>query len=377
MTKFTKWLALLAIIFFRMGVVEAQSKKGTFRDTVDNAFDISKWLLELHGLVPIISPITEPAVGYGAVVAGVYFISKKEEEGKGFQMPDMVGLGGGYTENGTWFAGGGYFGFWKNNTIRYRGILGYGDVNLQFYGNGNDFLEDNPISFNLKAFFTLQQMVFRIGKSNFWLGGNYVLSKTTVTLFEDSDIEWLDPYEFDLINSEVTLLTQYENYNNILSPSKGVNIELNLRSYFEFLGSDQNSQKLTFSSIGYVPVMKHWVSGFRFESNLASQSTPFFMLPYINLRGVPAMRYQGEFTALAETEQYVRVYKRWGLVGFAGYGGTIADVENWDGGDNAWNAGGGFRYMLARQLGLQMGMDVGFGPDSWAFYIIFGSAWLR
>lgn len=130
------------------------------------------------------------------------------------------------------------------------------------------------------------------------------------------------------VNSGVTLLTQYENFNNILSPSKGVNIELNLRSYFKFLGSDANSQKLTFSSIGYVPVMDRWVSGFSLESNFASQITPFFMLPYLNLRGVPAMRFQGEFTLLAETEQYVRVYKRW-------------------------------------------------GPDSWAFYIVFGSAWLR
>jgi hypothetical protein len=377
MTNFTKLIALITILISCMGSIEAQSRKGIFRDTVDNAFDISKWLLDLHGLVPVISPITEPAVGYGAVLAGVYFISKEEDAGKGFQMPDMVGLGGGLTANGTWFAGGGYFGFWKNNTIRYRGVMAYGDVNLQYYGKGNDFLKENPISFNIKALAMLQQAVFRIGKSNFWLGGNYVFSKTTVTLFEDSDIEWLDPYELDLINSGVTLLTQYENFNNILAPSKGVNIELNLRSYFEFLGSDENSQKLTFSTIGYVPVMERWVSGFRLESNLASQSTPFFMLPYINLRGVPAMRYQGEFTLLAETEQYVRVYKRWGLVGFAGFGGTIADVENWDGGDNVWNAGGGFRYLLARKLGLQMGMDVGAGPDSWAFYIIFGSAWLR
>ena len=44
---------------------------------------------------------------------------------------------------------------------------------------------------------------------------------------------------------------------------------------------------------------------------------------------------------------------------------------------STWLAGGGFRYLLARQLGLQMGMDVGWRPDSWAFYNIFGSAWLR
>lgn len=375
--KFIKWLVLFVILAANINTLDAQAKKGTFRDTVDNAIDLSKFLLELHGFLPIISPITEPAVGYGAAAVGVYFLPKKPKEGVGFQMPDIAGAGGGYTQNGTWFAGGGYLGFWKNNSIWYRGVLGYGDINLNYYGQGGDFLAENPISFNLTSSFLLQQILFRIGQSNFMIGGNYVFSKTKVTLFEDDDIDWLDPQEFDLVNSGVTLLTQFETFNNILSPSKGVNVQLFLRSYYEFLGSDTHSQRITLSSVGYLPLKKRWVSGFRFESMLASESTPFFMLPYINLRGVPAMRYQGEMTLLAETEQYVRAYKRWGLVGFAGYGRSIADLDNWDGGNNVWNAGGGFRYLLARQLGLQMGIDVGFGPEDYGIYIIFGSAWLR
>jgi hypothetical protein len=375
--KFIKWAVLITVLLTSIDTLEAQSKKGTFRDSIDNAFDISKFLLELHGFLPIISPITEPAVGYGAVGAAVFFIPKKEPQGKGFQMPDIVGLAGGLTQNGTWLAGGGYFGFWKNNSIRYRGVLGYADIHLKYYGTGNGFLAENPASFSLKTYVILQQFMFRIARSNFWLGGSYVFSKTKVTLFEENDISWLDPFDFDLINSGVTLLTQYETYNNILSPSKGVNIELNLRSYFEFLGSDKSSQKLTFSAIVFHPVMDRWVAGIRLESMLATESTPFFLKPYIYLRGVPAMRYQGNFTVLAETEQYVRVYKRWGLVGFAGYGRNIPDLESWDGGNHVWNAGGGFRYLLARQLGLQMGMDVGKGPEDWAFYIVLGTAWLR
>jgi len=63
--KFIKWAVLIAILLTSIDTLEAQSKKGTFRDSIDNAFDISKFLLELHGFLPIISPITEPAVGYG------------------------------------------------------------------------------------------------------------------------------------------------------------------------------------------------------------------------------------------------------------------------------------------------------------------------
>lgn len=94
--KFIKWAVLIAVLLTSYDKAEAQTKKGTFRDTIDNAFDISKFLLELNGFLPIISPITEPAVGYGTIGVGVYFISKEEQQGQGFQMPDNVGGGGGF-----------------------------------------------------------------------------------------------------------------------------------------------------------------------------------------------------------------------------------------------------------------------------------------
>lgn len=258
MLKFIKWAVLIAVFFTSIDTLEAQSKKGTFRDTTDNAIDLSKFLLELHGFLPIISPITEPAVGYEAAAVGVYFIPKKPEKGVGFQMPDIADAGGGYTQNGTWFAGGGYLGFWKKNSIWYRGILGYGDINLNYYGNGGDFLSVNLISFNLISSFLLQQVLFRIGQSKFMIGGNYVFSKTKVTLFEESDISWLDPYEFDPVNSGVTLLTKFESFNNILSPGKGVNVRLYLRSYYKLLGSDKHSQRLTLSMVGSGRLRRVW-----------------------------------------------------------------------------------------------------------------------
>jgi hypothetical protein len=348
-----------------------------FRDSLDNAFDISRWLLDIHGFIPLLSPITEPAVGYGLVGAGVYFIPQKKSISPGFKMPDIVGLGGGFTQNGTWFVGAGYMGFWKDNSIRYRGALGYANVRLKYYGRNDGFLSSSPASFRLESFFILQQVQFRIPKSKFFLGCNYLFNKTTIHFFEEVDIPGIDPRDRDLINSGITLMGEYDSFNNILSPSRGVRIQLSYRTYLELLGSDRNSKRLGFFTLAFIPVMKRWVAGLRLESKLASGRTPFYMLPYIHLRGVPAMRYQGELTALAETEQYFNVYKRWGLVVFGGYGRTVNDLGGSVKGSNAWNAGGGFRYLVARQLGLQMGMDVARGPENWAFYIVFGSSWLR
>ena len=132
-------------------------------------------------------------------------------------MPDIVGAGVGYTENETWFAGGGYIGFWKDDKIRYRGILGYGDINLKYYGKGGDFLANNPASFSIESSFLLQQAVFRIKNSNFMLGGRYIFAKTKVAAFEESKLPEVNPLDFDLINSGLGIIGEYESFNNVLS----------------------------------------------------------------------------------------------------------------------------------------------------------------
>jgi hypothetical protein len=69
------------------------------------------------------------------------------------------------------------------------------------------------------------------------------------------------------------------------------------------------------------------------------------------------------------------VAKRWWLVAFAGEGwtdaGSIRALE-----DQSVHAGGfGFRYLIARILGIQAGIDVARGPEKTAIYFVFGSSW--
>ena len=66
----------------------------------------------------------------------------------------------------------------------------------------------------------LQQALFRINQSNFLIGFNYIFSKTTVTAFEDSKLPQVDELDFKMTNSGLSLIGEYETFNNILSPSK-------------------------------------------------------------------------------------------------------------------------------------------------------------
>ncbi len=356
----------------------AQKREKPLTDTLDNAFDLSHYLYNLHGFLPVISPITEPAVGYGAAVAGVFFIPKKKSNDLKFQMPDIVGVAGGLTANGTWFAGAGYIGFWKKDHVRYRGILGYGDINLKYYGTGDGFLSKNPAEFSISSYFLLQQALFRLGDSRFMLGGKYHFGKSTITFFEDSEVPGINPFDFDMVNSGIGLITEYENYNNFLSPTKGLRVNLTYDQYLEILGSDSDFGRFTLFTHFYQPVISNkWIAGFRIESQLATGDSPFYMIPFLNLRGVPVMRYQGEFTALVETEQEIMFKRRWSVVGFGGYGRAFKTLDEMSEGSSAWNAGAGFRYLIARLLGLKMGIDVARGPEDFAFYVVVGSSWMK
>jgi hypothetical protein len=353
-------------------------RKKPFLDSYDSAFDISYYMYNLHGFLPILSPITEPAVGIGAALAGVFFIPKRNRDTTHFQMPDVTGAAGGYTKNKTWFIGAGYLGFWKNDHIRYRGVFGYANVNLKFYGDGDGFLSEHPINFNIVPYIFLQQLTFRIKNSNFFIGGNYLFNYINVSLINEDDYEWFDPKDFEFTNSSFGIIAEYENFDNLFSPSKGWRIHADYEQSLEVIGSDRNFGILNFFTIWYFPINRFWNSGFRTEVNVATGDPPFYFLPFLVMRGVPVLRYQGKETLLAVFEEEFKLKYRWSVLGFGGYGRTF-NKNNEDNivGANAWNAGAGFRYLIARRLGLKMGLDVGFSKDSWTIYIIFGNAWLK
>jgi hypothetical protein len=71
----------------------------------------------------------------------------------------------------------------------------------------------------------------------------------------------------------------------------------------------------------------------------ARGDVPFYQLPYIELRGIPALRYQGDETAVIEAELRWNATPRWAIVAFAGTGHAEESASAW---------GAGFRYLVAR-----------------------------
>ena len=89
------------------------------------------------------------------------------------------------------------------------------------------------------------------------------------------------------------------------------------------------------------------------------------------------MRYQGEEMAQAEGEVRWQFWKRFSAVGFAGVGSAWTELEEFEKSNTVVAGGGGFRYELARRYGIHVGLDIAYGPDGLAYYVQWGSAWMR
>ena len=112
----------------------------------------------------------------------------------------------------------------------------------------------------------------------------------------------------------------------------------------EVLGSQRDWGSLNFYTHMYFPVNEKWIPSFRIEATTVTGKPPFYAYPYVSLRGIPALRYQGNSVLTTETEQLYNISSKWGLVGFTGIGATYDSIEVGKAKEIVWNAGAGARF---------------------------------
>ena len=122
------------------------TRKPLFRSAEDGWFDVSSFLDQRFGFLPVAMLITEPAVGYGAGAALAFLDKPLVGADAGFGRPNISAVGGVYTENDTWAAVVGDMRYWLDDRLQTTAGLIYASVNLDFYGiDENRALERNPL----------------------------------------------------------------------------------------------------------------------------------------------------------------------------------------------------------------------------------------
>lgn len=354
-----------------------------FKDPEDGQLDLSNWLLEKGGgFLPVPILITEPALEGGLGAALTFFHKAKgepqvpENDDGVARLPPSVSFGaGGYTGNDSWFLGGGHFASWKQDRIRYIGAAGLASINLEF------FIADTPFKYNIDGVFLLQDIQFRVKETPLFLGAKYTLFRVDAT-FEDPENPGLaelpppgiEPESATGRDAGLGLVAHYDSRDNLFAPTKGREGYFILTFFNEAVGGTFNYEKVEAKLFSYHPLGQKFILGVRLDAEVVNDGAPFYGLPYVDLRGVPLGRYQDEFAGVAELEGLWNIVGRWTLVGFGGAGFVDGDLPT-STGETILAGGVGFRYLMARRLGLKTGIDLAWSEDTFAFYIAIGTGW--
>ncbi|WP_373998061.1 BamA/TamA family outer membrane protein [Bdellovibrio bacteriovorus] len=362
---------IMVIVLLFASSVKAEN---IFIDPQDGYLDASRWLFEHSGFLPVPIVITEPAVGFGLGVALVFMDKSHDKPREGhFAPPTVKGLGGFGTENGSRGAFGFYIKNWDEDRWRYMGAVAGVGMNLDFYGAAGFPGKNQKFAYDLDGFFIVQDIRRRLGESNFFAGLRYIYSDLKTELENAGPL--LSGLENENKNGGLSVLLIYDSRDNTMSPLSGAQVTLNYNSYSESLGGDLNYQIGSLDAQYFWKWSELWGGAFRLLGKWSTGGVPFYAKPFIDVRGIAKQRYQGDYALSSELEFRYHLHPRWQVSVFGGGGKAVTDTSYLDGSETAGTYGAGFRYLIARLVGFQMGLDIAQGPEETVFYIQAGSAW--
>ena len=253
-------ISLLIITLIYTSPVYAKSFWDRFKDPKDGKFDVSGWSEEEEaitgGFLPIPVIVSEPAIGGLALGAGLLYIreesSIKNTDGRNGKPgsetrklpPVITGIAGAYSLNDSWLIGFGHRDNWLNDSFRYSGGVGYGSLNLDFYGLGTTGPPgDSSISFNMESFFFSQDLKYRLFKSDFFLGARYLFLNTHSEFDISGIIPGIPPKQLDSKDSGLGPILQYDTRDNIFTPTRGSKVDMSAMFHTPTFGGDLTYQR--------------------------------------------------------------------------------------------------------------------------------------
>ena len=225
---------------------------------------------------------------------------------------------------------------------------GSGKANLDFYGAGLGLPELNgAYRFSLQFTGAITQANWTLAPRSPWaVGLRYVDANV--------DPEPREPAVLPGVAERVTVsaptaILEYDSRNNVFTPTRGIYSETSYLVSRSALGSSVDFDRFQQVLLAWKAMPHDITLGVHADYAWSSRDTPFFLRPYIQLRGVPAVRCATRLARSAATTD----------------------------GQSVASGGIGFRYELARKFGLHAGLDLAHSTGTTAVYIQIGNAWFR
>jgi outer membrane protein assembly factor BamA len=334
-------------------------------------------------LLPLPIFVTEPAIGEGLGASLIYFhreaktarpkATTAREVGKTGKRskppPTATGVFGFYTNNDSAAAGIGHSNTFQDDNYRLLAAGAEARINSQLY------IADQGFDFRLEGSLLYSQVKRRLGREGAFVGLSLSWLDAETRFFSGQPaIDDLDLLGSGFRDAGLALSLLYDTRDNTILPASGFLVDLTGWRYGE-AGGDFDYDKGSLRALYFSPFLEKYVLGLRLDASTASGDVPFYAAPYVSLRGIPALRYQGKIAGAVEIEARRRLGDRWSASVFSGAGFVDTGFAFGDTDDDIHAVGIGMRYLAFREQDAWVGVDIARGPEDTAWYIQMGSSW--
>lgn len=309
--------------------------------------------------IPFSNPTLDSGLGLGL---GYIF---KPDPGDKLSPPSIVGLGGLYTQNGSWGAGAlGSFHL-RGDKYRLAGLAAYGDVTYKFFGIG-EAAGDRGLYVDLcqKMDFILLQGLQRVRPHTYaGLRLQYLGSEFGVTApgTHVPDGITVPSPGFTATSVALGLRVQFDTRDNSFSARRGTYADLGLDFYDDLWGSDYSYQVYELALNRYFTLSPTEVLAVRGYGRFTSGDVPFWGLccfgMHSDLRGYTSGQYRDRHMVDVQVEYRRHLTGRLGAVAFAGVGAVAPSVGSFNVDSALTSWGVGLRYRITPQTPLNYSID--------------------
>ena len=321
-------------------------------------------------------PISNPTIGTGLGLGSMFLYPADKKS-----PISSTTLGGFYTSNESWGAGVAQKTFLYEDRLRLNGLLGYGNINLDFYGIGSN-AGDRGISVPIteKGFFFMPEALTRIvGRLYGGLRYRYLEMETVFDLnnLTHNQID-APPITGTVKSSAAGLVVNYDSRDNSFNPYGGTFLDVNAIFAAQALGSDFDYQIYQVAYNHYFTLADRMVLAYRAFGKFTAGKVPFFDLAFFgthnDLRGYPGGQYLDKMMIATQLEYRWRFWKRWGMVAFAGVGEVAPKVSEFAAGNLLPSVGAGLRFMVSEANRVNTSVYYARGKEGDGVYFYIGEA---
>ena len=335
-------------------------------------------------LLPLPIFITEPAIGEGLGASLIYFHREEKTARprattarkvgntgrRSKPPPTATGIFGFYTNNDSTAVGIGHSNTFQDDQYRLLAAGAEARINSQV------FVADQGFDFRLEGSLLYSQAKRRLGREGAFVGLSLSwLDARTRFLTGVPGIDNSDLLSSGFTDTGIALSLLYDTRDNTILPANGFLVDLTGWHYGGAIGGDFSYEKGSIKALYFFPFTEKYVLGLRFDASIAGGEVPFYAAPFVSLRGIPALRYQGKDAGAVEIEARRRLGDRWSASVFTGAGYVNSGFDFGETEDDIRSFGIGLRYLAFREQDAWVGVDVARGPEETAWYIQMGSSW--